>query len=494
MKSVKLSASVVHHFVLICTLVFTLCVSSSHAWNVYYKYPIIQSSTVLRVRKFTQLPNGFDSKNRARPSPAAIQAIVSWKKDLYVCTSTSGSKIYKVAPNGSWKVWMDAEKALKFNGRTIDYSNYQHGGLRSVAFPPDHDRTKLIYISVVEKVSGSESARFRYLSKPGRGKVSVDSVVYEYKVGPYGPMYKSQRQVLRVGLHHYDHPIKQMAFKGALLYIGHGDGSVQSAIVGGGQGNDGLGKILRINPKKTANGPYSVPLSNPFVKNKKYLKEIYALGLRNPHNLCFSKKYGDLFVADSGRDNVEEVNIIKPGRNYGWARREGHFVHLIQGGLWNGVSKLPADDAKFGFTYPNAVLGHDGNKGDGFIGYAIAGSCPIENGSPLNGLYIYANFAYEGQVYYSKLSDLRNAVTRGPPNTLRWAKTYRAKVAFDHDKNPNTPPKMFNDLRGVTYTDLGRYDARVDVRFGRGARGEIYWSSKVTGAIYLITNSLPIKK
>lgn len=479
---------------LIFVVLSAFTASLSHAWNVYSKYPIIRTQTTLQVRKFAQLPKGFDSKNRARPSPAAIQAIIPWKQNLYVCTSTSGSKIYKVTPYGKVTVWMDVEKAMKANGRTIDYSNYQHGGLRSVAFPPDHDKTKLFYISVVEKVTFAESARFKYLSKPKAGKVGVDSVLYEYRVGAYGPIYNSQRQVLRVGLFKYDHPIKQLAFKGSLLYIGHGDGSEQSAIVGGGQGNNALGKILCINPKKTAKGPYSVPFSNPFVKNKKYLKEIYAVGLRNPHNLCFSKKMGDLFVADAGRDNVEEINIIKPGRNYGWARREGHFVHLFQGGLYNGVSKLPPNDAQFKYTYPNAVLGHDGNKGDGYIGFAIAGSCPIENGSPLNGIYIYANFAEVGQVYFSRLSEMRSAVTMGHPSKLRWAKTFRAKVAFDHDRNPKTPPKIFDDLRGVTYTDLGRYDARVDVRFGRGARGEIYWSSKVTGAIYLITNSLPRKK
>lgn len=89
---------------------------------------------------------------------------------------------------------------------------------------------------------------------------------------------------------------------------------------------------------------------------------------------------------------------------------------------------------------------------------------------------------------------MRSAITTGPPNTLRWAKTYRAKVAFDHDNNTNTPPKMFDDLGGATNTDPGRYNAIVDVRFGRGARGELYWSSKTTGAVYLITNSLPIKK
>lgn len=42
----------------------------------------------------------------------------------------------------------------------------------------------------------------------------------------------------------YDHPVEQMAFDGLYLLVGHGDGSGKSAITGGGQNSDALGKVL----------------------------------------------------------------------------------------------------------------------------------------------------------------------------------------------------------------------------------------------------------
>ena len=70
-------------------------------------------------------------------------------------------------------------------------------------------------------------------------------------------------------------------------------------------------------------------------------------------------------MAEVGRGNIEEINIIEPGANYGWSRREGTFVH-IGGGLVNGVTALPANDADNDFTYPAAQFGHDGVIGDTF--------------------------------------------------------------------------------------------------------------------------------
>lgn len=218
--------------------------------------------------------------------------------------------------------------------------------------------------------------------------------------------------------------------------------------------------------------------------------EIYALGFRNPHNLCFARD-GTLFVADAGRANVEEVNIVERGRNYGWSRREGTFVH-VGGGLIRGVRDLPARDERFGFTYPAAQVGHEGNVGAGFIGQAIAGGCPIQNGSPMSGNYFYADFPETGKLYFSSIPALKRAVTKGPRQRLWQARTKQAVIFFDHDNNPRTPPKRFNSLGDAMRSEYRfRNEKRVDVRFGRGTRGELYWSSKVSGRIYIFTSSLP---
>lgn len=448
--------------------------------------PIVKSNRQVHIRKFAQLPT-FPKKQ-----PQRIVSMTSRGTDLYVCANTNG-RIYKVTKTGKATLWFDVGKAVEeATNRKMDFTKFLHGGLRSIVFHPQFNKNRLIYTSYMETRKNKKD--FTYLSFPKKTSVPADSVVVEWKVDKMTgvPRANSYRQVIRMGVPVYDHTIRQLMFRGNLLYITHGDGSEQSETAGGGQRNDALGKVLRINPLKKGSQPYTVPSTNPFVNNDKYLDEIYALGFRNPHNICFSKK-GELFITDAGRDNIEEINIVKAGGNYGWSEREGPFVHLEgDGGILTGIKPLPADDAKFGYIYPNAMVGHFGLRGAGFVKQALAGGCPIENKSPLKGIMLYANFPDDGALYFSTLKGLRNAVVTGPPNKLTQATTFRPKIFYDHDNNESTPPKQVQNLREIIRFDPGlEDDDRVDLRFGQGSRGQIYWSSKRNGAIYLITNSVP---
>lgn len=448
------------------------------------KKPIINGNRAILTRKFAKIP---DYANK----PAKIVGITSFGADLYVCTSVSGGRIYKVSNKGQVSLWFDVAKALLRKGRRLDVSNQIEGGVRSIAFHSNYRKNGLFYVSLMERQTKPLST-YKFFSRPPR-PVKVHSVVLEWSVNSKSkqPNPASLREVFRIAFPNYFHVIKQLEFRGSFLYITHGDGAPDRAANKGGQGNDGLGKIIRINPLRKGKQPYTVPGSNPFSRNPRFKSEIYALGFHNPHNLCFSRG-GQLFVADTGGDNVEEINLVRPGGNYGWPLREGHFVRLQRGGVITGVAPLPKDDAKFNFIYPNAVLGHNGRRGSKLIGQSIAGSCPIENTSPLRGLYLYSNFPTDGALYYSTLASLRGAKTKGPPASLRWATTFKARILYDHDRNPRTKPLALPNLRAVIQTEPGlKNKERVDMRFGRGSRGEIYWSSKQSGWIYLITNSVP---
>lgn len=440
----------------------------------------------MNTRRFVTIP-------RFQGRPARVNAIISRGRNLFVVTDTSGSLIYRVDPNARVSLWFDVANAVRVaTGREIDETNFVHGGLRSLAFHPNFRRNRLIYVSFME-TRPTNPEDFEYLSDvaPDETNIPADSVVAEFRVRNGRPDPMSYRQVIRVGMPVYDHPVKQIAFRGRYLYIAHGDGSVQSDTARGGQRNDALGKILRIDPLRTRNRPYRIPRSNPFVNDPDWMSEIYALGFRNPHHMCFGQS-GTLFVAETGRDNIEEVNVVVSGGNYGWSRREGTFVHELFGGIINGISDLPADDAQNGFIYPVIQVGHDGPIGAGFVGQAIAGGCPVENGSALDGLYFYSDFPMTGNLYYSTLRAISRARTTGNPSRLRQARTFQARIMFDHDDDPSTPNIPLENLRDVIRMEPGfETEDRADIRFGRGRRGELYWSSKRTGGIYLISNSLP---
>src|SRR5678815_2944550 len=98
-----------------------------------------------------------------------------------------------------------------------------------------------------------------------------------------------------------------------------------------------LGKMLRFNPINptlnagtstdpiSPNGQYRIPATNPF-QGAGQVPEIYAYGLRNPYRFSFDRLNGELILADVGQNNIEEIDRITLGGNYGWAIKEGDFL------------------------------------------------------------------------------------------------------------------------------------------------------------------------
>ena len=75
---------------------------------------------------------------------------------------------------------------------------------------------------------------------------------------------------------------------------------------------DPAGKILRLRDDGTP------PPDNPFVGRAGYLPELFSLGHRNAAGLAFHPRTGQLWAAEYGPQGGDEVNVILPGRNYGW--------------------------------------------------------------------------------------------------------------------------------------------------------------------------------
>jgi hypothetical protein len=103
--------------------------------------------------------------------------------------------------------------------------------------------------------------------------------------------------------------------------VGHGDGNAQKLTIP-------LGKIHRIDVdgRNSANHQYGIPARNPFVgRHNGVLGEIYAYGLRNPYRISFDTATGMLFAGDVGQNDLEEVDVIVAGGNYGWHFKEGRL-------------------------------------------------------------------------------------------------------------------------------------------------------------------------
>jgi glucose/arabinose dehydrogenase len=161
------------------------------------------------------------------------------------------------------------------------------------------------------------------------------------------------------------------------LYAGMGDGGSANDPLGNGQNLDSLlGKVLRIDVDRA--DPYGVPADNPFAPGGGW-GEIWAYGLRNPWRMSFDRLTGDLYIADVGQGQWEEVDVIPAGSpggfNFGWKYREG--AHAFAGGPPPGVELID----------PIAEYSHAEGGCSITGGYVYRGALP-----EWNGVYLYADY------------------------------------------------------------------------------------------------------
>ena len=154
------------------------------------------------------------------------------------------------------------------------------------------------------------------------------------------------------------------------LYIGMGDGGD-----GGDRAQDTtslVGKMLRIDVNATSGSlQYAIPATNPYL-GIAGRDEIWSIGLRNPWRWSFDRSTGDLWIADVGQSNWEEVNRARAstgrGRkaNFGWNTMEGTHCNKPSTGCSTTGRRLPIHE------YAHAVTNEDNCAVTG--GYVYRGS------------------------------------------------------------------------------------------------------------------------
>jgi len=287
---------------------------------------------------------------------------------------------------------------------------YDERGFLGLAFDPNYQTNGLLYTYTSEPADGAAD-----FPVPLGAAANHYAVVTEWHVtNPQNASSvvdpNSRRVVLRVGEPQFNHNGGALNFgPDGMLYIALGDGGAgddqgagHSANGNGQDLSNVLGKILRINPHATTapNGQYGVPSDNPLANAESVggatgcadgaCDEIYAWGFRNPFRFSFDAGTGAMYVGDVGQNDIEEVDVVTAGNNYGWPVKEGSFC-FDNNGTGNGFvtddNPCPAQPA--GLVDPLVQYDHD-------EGVAVVGGFVYRGNRAhtLAGRYLFGDYAH----------------------------------------------------------------------------------------------------
>ena len=247
-------------------------------------------------------------------------------------------------------------------------------GLLGLAFPPDYSTKGHFYVNYISSTTSPRGA-------------TVISRFSVNRANPNDALEASEEVLLVIPQPEPNHNGGQIHFgPDGYLYIGMGDGGgagdVHGSIGNGQATNTFLGKMLRIDVEGTPDpgSNYAIPSDNPFLLDPEVPDEIWSFGLRNPWRWSFDRKTGDMYLADVGQYEWEEVNFIPAsstgGENFQWRRIEGFNTFNAGTQITKGTSTDP-------------VFEYDHNAGSSITGgYVYRG----QEHPRMEGIYFFGDY------------------------------------------------------------------------------------------------------
>lgn len=175
----------------------------------------------------------------------------------------------------------------------------RQGGLLDVELGPDFETDRMVYLTYAKPLGGGRSA-----TAAARGILSEDLTrlttveqIFEQAPGSPTPMHYGSRIVFDAEGH---------------AFVTVGEHSSEAERVFAQDLDKTYGKVVRIRPDGT------VPEGNPFADIAGALPEIWTTGHRNPQGAAVRPGTGQIWTIEHGPRGGDELNLIRPGANYGW--------------------------------------------------------------------------------------------------------------------------------------------------------------------------------
>ncbi len=356
--------------------------------------------------RLKQIATGLTAPNSAFSAPGDSER-------LYINDQTG--KLWRIDLTSGDKIFMDFSSLLVPLGISGNDS-FDERGFLGFAFHPQYATNEILYTYTSE--SAGDTSDFSTI--PTGASPNHRSVIREWKlnfsnIGP-DPEAQETRTLLTIDQPQFNHNGGALNFgPDGMLYIALGDGGgaddrdgqnfIDGLMIGHGADGNGqnpsnpLGSLLRIDPlgNNSSNGKYGIPADNPFVGSDTILPETYAYGFRNPFRFSFDSLTGALVLADVGQNDIEEVNLVQPGGNYGWGLKEGSFRFEP-----NGTDAGFVTDGTVAGNLIDPVIQYDHDEGIAIIGGVVYRGNAIP---ALQGKYVFGDTARtgnsDGRIFYS---------------------------------------------------------------------------------------------
>ena len=252
----------------------------------------------------------------------AAEAVASFDQPWAMTFLPDGSMLVTTKPGKVFHVMQDGKSAEVAGMWDVAYGG--QGGLGDVVLHPDFASNNLVYISYAEADGGNIGAVVvRARLNIGGGAPALRDVERIWEQKPKVS-----------GRGHYSHRI---AFgPDGKMFISSGD---RQKLTPAQDFDSALGKVIRLNDDGT------VPPDNPWQDKGELAKTFWSMGHRNLLGLAFDAE-GRLWNHEMGPRHGDELNLVEPGKNYGWPV-------VSYGDHYSGAA-IPDHDTRPEFEQPKA--------------------------------------------------------------------------------------------------------------------------------------------
>ena len=465
--------------------------------------PIVKRGILVEVKDVARLPDTRGIRPASEDVSPAGWARINFVRDLpdgRRFANDSRGFLYRVDDRNQPHVYANVADVFP-----LAVYNRLESGFVGFVFHPEFARNGLFYTVHAER--GPGNPRTPDFVPPGftLKDVTYHNIITEWHAAnPAADVFAGTRRELLREAHvvqNLTHPMGAVEFNPTakpgdadygLLYTSGSDHGFSN---GGGPNSNTASQtqrldaiataILRVDPRspkvtggEKGLGDYTIPAANTFAADgdPKTLGEIYAYGFRNAHRLSWDAD-GTMFASDIGMNQIEEINIVRNGENYGWMRREGYWENgRWRGGSLNDLFPLPepvlTGSEKDGLTYPVAIYDHDEGQAV-TAGFAYHGRI-----AALRGKFVFGDIQ-NGRLFATDLAAMKSA-DDGIPQTVAPIEEIQLYVRSASGNRVGV------SMRELVDQTMGASISRVDLHVSRTGDGELLLTSRQDGMIRML--------